>query len=460
MPLPQINRDPKQMREYLATRETYFQPDHWFNRLGPKEEHDLGRAAVALGAPVEVLRDATTRKPVAVEEIDAAGHKHTWGEREAHAVLIEVRHLAAEVVVRSRNRYSGKRIPSMVQTLLGSMIFNVHAYIEGPSGTAKSDVTSWISQALDIPWVRIDATSEKGVLDLLGGEVPSAGGAFIYSLVGALTPGALAVHIDEFPRLLATSSNALLQLLAEGAVSLNLAASGLGNRTVRVYGTFIGTGNPVVGYAGQGERNMATFDRLTAGEVSSLPGFDEYMELLERAQLGGGGKQDEPPIPLKFTFRQARAAMSWVLIHSARNDPNNLMRQLVLASYAISPRDYVRRWTTDDWSQWDLYTRELPRKRQAELEELRRRADDTLLEGSNPRGVLGVAKLARVLAATDYTQAGNPSLTVTPTAMGKAFRIGNFARLKPLPGCEDDVKSLLEDVVQFFFPGTPMDLPA
>ena len=369
-------------------------------------------------------------------------------------------------------QYPGKNILEAFDAIFIGLIFGRHVYIEGSSGIGKTQIVRELCSMLSLPYQQYDAYADATDLSLLGGEVPVMQNnaiAFSFERGPLLTPGLLGLVIDELPRLPASTSNVLLQAMAERKVSVSLVASGRGTATVLLSPHFIviGTGNPV-GYGGQGERSFALFDRFDIGIEMKHPGLEARRQILH--QQGGSAPRDEFRHKPTFTLSAINDLLDDVLISRL------LVPVMVTAAHALGPKDFVARTETESPARLtdDALNRfanlaapltadpnELVMWKAAqafygrhkdEVRALAAMVEENLTEGSNPRGEISVINNAKALALVRHlSKARWTPPEVHMDDLGQAFHWANYARLKTYPGAEGKRGALLDAARALFF---------
>ena len=347
-----------------------------------------------------------------------------------------------------RERLQGDGTRDVFFALLQGIISGEHVYVEGSSGTAKTYSMRLLCELLELPLAKIDATADASDFTIVGGEMLSAakadGSMFAFRRGPLLTPGAVALVIDELPRLPASASNALLQAMAERRVTVSRTAQKGGSQTVKLsdHLVVLATGNPV-SYAGQGERSRALFDRFWIGMLMTQPPDSSRLEMYQKGLVE---KQKTAPSPVDWsidlwTLRRVRRLVSV---------ENNLLtkeqlQSLLAVSHAVSPDDFTSAigWTCPTYD--DFAGRPTMDKRA--LKQLRELVNANLAEGSNPRGELSALRNAQTLFLMD-----RDAKVVDDAHLALGFAQANLARLKPFPNCEESVREIICRACQLFFP--------
>jgi len=410
--------------------ERYHSVENWGTQeLSEREKSDIERHKKLIGPPISAL-DSTQAK-------ETARHvSNHW--RNCRALAEE--------------RFSGRGIIRIFEGMYQGLIFGQNTYVEGSSGTAKTEAMRFLCRVINAPFGEFDASADTSDLNLLGGEIPGAapGGGieFRFQRGPVLKPGCLGLMIDELPRLPANASNVLLQAMAEKRTTVSLVATGRGDHTILLSPNFfvLGVGNPI-GYGGQGERSLALYDRFGIGLYMPQPKSDERVEMYKRFEKG-----DDVNIQVKisepeFTFNQAHAALYLMAFDE------DLRQRLAALSFAISPEAFRKRvnWNTCPYFDWLRSHKKLNKGSLSELQEL---VEDYLAEGSNPRGELHAIRNAQILALMDDTDdmRGNDRLKVRTRHLARGFRQANLYRLKPNPGCEEYTGIIITKALEVFFP--------
>ncbi|MCK1472846.1 MoxR family ATPase [Bradyrhizobium sp. CW10] len=368
------------------------------------------------------------------------------------------------------NRYPGTNILEAFDAIFIGLMFGRHVYVEGSSGIGKTQIVRELCSMLSLPYQQYDAYADATDLSLLGGEVPVSLNdsiAFSFERGPLLTPGLLGLVIDELPRLPASTSNVLLQAMAERKVSVSLVASGRGAATVLLSPHFIviGTGNPV-GYGGQGERSFALFDRFDIGIEMKHPGLQARRQILV-GQAASGSRNEFTSKP-NFTLSVINALVREVCM------PSIFFPILITAAYALGPKEFLRRtetenpgWLTSDsigrfgkssdeadqmervmWEAARVFTT----KHKDDARRLAEMVEENLTEGSNPRGEISVVNNAKALALVRHPSKATWTVPqVYLDDLGQAFHWANYARLKTYPGAEGQRGALLDAATALFF---------
>lgn len=348
----------------------------------------------------------------------------------------------------------------VARALLQGLLSGEHVYIEGSSGTGKTSTMELLCEMLDLPHARIDATADASDFSIVGGEMLSKNAdgqpAILFRRGPLLTPGALVIIVDELPRLTASASNALLQALAGRRVTVSRTAEKGGSQTIHLspHLTFLATGNPV-NYAGQGERSRALFDRFGIGMLMRHPPDGDRIEMYRSALKSPPRKQLRTVSFSTVEIKGNKYPFSFPLLELARCAvsstafvSDDLLTGLLLASYAVSPDAYCK---AVGW-ECEQIAREMgkPEFDLKSYEKLRGLVNESLMEGSNPRGELSAVRNAQWQFLLEPEQ--NCGM-VCSTHMAIGFAQANLARLKPFPGCEDRITEILRRACDLFFPG-------
>jgi len=358
-----------------------------------------------------------------------------------------------QIKPRAQRIYKGLKVMEVLEGMYSAVVFGVNAYVEGSSGTGKTSLMRFLCQIMQVPLAEFDASADASDLQLLGGEVPRGDNKFSFGLGPLLKPGAVGIMIDELPRLPALTANVLLQAAAERRVTVALPVTGSGDHVVLLSPGFfvLGVGNPV-GYGGQGERNVALWDRFGIGLYMPQPLSPERDEMLKSRLIPQPIDLMAPefektqaffePIPPSFSFREAHAALYCVNVDEEHR------QRMIAACYAISPDAFLRRvdWKTCPY--FNAASDELTSRQKTKLKELRKLVNENLAEGSNPRGEEHMLRNARALRLMDNQ---NNDFEVARKHLSTAFRMANRARLKTFPGCEDQVEPILDLASEVFF---------
>jgi MoxR-like ATPase len=396
----------------------------------------------------------------------------TAAKADTHTALTRFRGFAREYIERW---YPGNNMLDAFDAVFVGMAFGRHVYIEGSSGIGKTQIVREVCRMLSLPYEQYDAYADSTDLSLLGGEVPVMQNnalTFNFERGPLLTPGLLNLVIDELPRLPASTSNVLLQAMAERKVSVSLVASARGTATVLLSPHFIviGTGNPV-GYGGQGERSLALFDRFDIGIEMKHPGLEARRQILIQAAEGG---QNQPSFSHKpgFTLSAINRLRAEVKISRL------FVPVMVASAYALAPKAFAARTGTEDPAMkaddalkrleeegrsplhahpdevlmWQA-ARAFYGKHKDEVRALRAMVEENLTEGSNPRGEISVIRNAQALTLVRHKP---PEGSWTPPEvhwedLGQAFHWANYARLKTYPGAEGNRGALLDAAQALFF---------
>jgi MoxR-like ATPase len=287
-------------------------------------------------------------------------------------------------------RFAGQGVLRVFEGMYQGLIFGQNTYVEGSSGTAKTETMRFLCRMINAPFGEFDASADTSDLNLLGGEIPGAapGGGieFRFQRGPVLKPGSLGLMIDELPRLPANASNVLLQAMAEKRSTVSLVATGEGDHTILLSPNFfvLGVGNPI-GYGGQGERSLALYDRFGIGLYMPQPKSEERVKMYERFESGQDVNLQVNIAEPDFTFNQAHAALYRMTLD------DTLRQRLAALSFAISPEAFRKRvnWNTCFYFNKLRNDKELKALINKErLSELKNLVEDYLAEGSNPRGEL------------------------------------------------------------------------
>ncbi|MBW0365836.1 AAA family ATPase [Ensifer adhaerens] len=357
----------------------------------------------------------------------------------------------------------GDNIIEAFDALFIGLMFGRHVYIEGSSGIGKTDVARRLCSILSLPYQQYDAYADATDLSLLGGEVPVTENGvirFTFERGPCLTPGLLGLVIDELPRLPASTSNVLLQAMAERKVNVSLVASGRGSATVLLSPHFIviGTGNPV-GYGGQGERSFALFDRFDIGIEMKHPDIEARREIMY--QEGKPTPSKEFDVEPSFTLNGINALVREVSFSTL------FVPIMVTAAHALGPRDFLARTNTENPADltngkpagpsggervmWEA-ARLFARKHKNEVGKLSQMVEENLTEGSNPRGEISVIQNAKALSLVAHQAVGGwKTPEVYLSDLGRAYHWANYARLKTYPGAEGKRGALLDMARDLFF---------
>jgi len=392
---------------------------------------------------------------------------------EVHRDLTDFHARASEYI---NGRYPGGNILGAFDAIFAGLMFGRHVYIEGSSGIGKTQIVRELCSMLSLPYQQYDAYADATDLSLLGGEVPVVQNdkiAFGFERGPLLTPGLLGLVIDELPRLPASTSNVLLQAMAERKVSVSLVASGRGTATILLSPHFIviGTGNPV-GYGGQGERSFALFDRFDIGIEMKHPELEARRQILIQEAEGSLPEHSVFEHKPAYTLNAINRLVMEVQI------PRLFLPVMVTAAFALGPKDFVTRTGTespegvtddalsrfttklqapltadpDEALMWRA-ARIFFRKHKDEFRALRAMVEENLTEGSNPRGEISVARNAKALTLLRHPPSGGKwtAPNVRMHDLGQAFHWANYARLKTYPGAEANRGSLLDAARALFF---------
>ena len=375
-------------------------------------------------------------------------------------------------------RLKGPKAMEMLRAYFMGPIFGFNIYAEGTSGVGKTWTMNRLSEALDFPFSTLHARSDTSDAELIGEErlVRNATGennvAFAHGVV--TKPGVCGVLMDEFPRLPARSSNSCLQAMEDRwvRVPLNSLQRPDHKTTLSWSFCFIACGNPA-SYVGQGERNRALFDRFAIG-IEVVRPDDADSLLMYDAKDESVKLRDELKMFGSNTFRRLRGSLRFVqfIRHDTQNPHRDQFKQLLAASAAVSPAGYLRStgWVGGAHEQEtsrskDVWTPTLDelnkhfrsdaalKAKCAAISELREQVNENVLEGSNPRGELQVLEVARALRLLDDSDNGKKDgrFYVTNQHMKQAFIMANLVRLKPYPGCEESIRTVVEKAADIFF---------
>lgn len=375
------------------------------------------------------------------------------------------------------SRLKGEKALAMLRAYFMGPVFGFNIYAEGTSGVGKTWTMNQLSKLMDMPFADLHARSDTSDAEIVGEErlVPTASGknriAFAHGVV--TKPGACGVLIDEFPRLPARSSNSCLQAMEDKKVRVPLNSLFKPDHQTNLsrHFCFIACGNPA-SYVGQGDRNRALFDRFAIGVEVVRPDDQKTLDMY----LAKDNPIDLPDDFQRFgqnTFRKVKAA-TWFAEFANEGgykpfdatkplDQKNQFVQLMAASAAVSPADYLRRtgWVDAGTARGeDQLTPALEAYQKAfkgdsekrdQFAKLREQVNENVVEGSNPRGELLVLEVARALRVLDDEGDGHTRFVVKPTHMQQAFIMANLVRLKPYPGCEDAIRPIIESAANLFF---------
>ena len=427
--------------------EQYYSDSNWIAPLSQRDRDNLKRHRKLIGPPI--MPGDPKFNPQTIQRAIAANFTN--------------------VKFDLKDRFSGEGILDTGTGMYMSLIFGQNCYVEGSSGTGKTAMMRHISGLIDAPIAEFNASAEASDFSLFGAIVPQGSGTFQFERGPLLQPGAIALMIDELPRLPAQASNVLLQAMAERNVIVPLVGAGGGSTDVLLSPGFYvqGVGNPI-SYGGQGLRSEALFDRFAVGLTMCHPSTDERIEMYKAAQESvypntmtvseaGTTVVGSKHIIPEFTFREAHEALK----HSKSSD--GLLHQACAASYAISPSAFRKTVRWNDCRYYDdivnnrnntlkLFTRDM----KSQLKELEQLVNENLYEGSNPRGELALLGMnARILALLDgATPYSRPLKTfeVQIKHVREAFILSNRARLKAFPGSENEIEKILELAASLFLP--------
>lgn len=385
-------------------------------------------------------------------------------EKEKYDLLDDFRQFFHQARDYVHDLYPGTNILDAFDPLFIGLMFGRHVYIEGSSGIGKTEIVRRLCRILSLPYQQYDAYADATDLSLLGGEVPvTTNGSISFSFERGplLTPGLLGLVIDELPRLPASTSNVLLQAMAERKVNVSLVASGRGTATVLLSPQFIviGTGNPV-GYGGQGERSFALFDRFDIGIEMKHPGIEARSEILR--QHGNQRTTRAFDVKPHFTLNGINS-----LVQDVQLSPL-FIPIMVTAAHALGPKDFLDRTNTENPGKltkdkpdyvsngaervmWEA-AKQFAKKHKSEFGQLSQMVEENLTEGSNPRGEISVVHNAKALALIKHDVIGKwAPPQVYLDELGRAFHWANYARLKTYPGAEGKRGALLDQAKKLLF---------
>jgi MoxR-like ATPase len=365
-----------------------------------------------------------------------------------------------QVLGYAREWFVGEGTDHIMELMYRGLVFGFSSYVEGTSGTGKTERMRFLATATDVPIAEVNARTDISDLEFVGAELPDARMDIRFKPGALIKPGALALMIDELPRLPGPATNVLLQAIAERIVVLNLISTGRPDHKVRLspYFFVLGVGNPV-GYGAQGERSLALFDRFGQGALSMQPPSEARIDMYLARASGKKNREWERGRFGKFgfTLREARAALRLVTFRTTDdqgtdNVTSNLLKRLAAASAAISPRAFRDRSGWKNCPYLEEFTK-LSRANRDAVRDLEKMVEENLSEGSNPRGELAAVDSAQAIRLLDQPQdeGRKQRLVVAPRHMAQAFRLANQSRLKSYPGCEDQVEPLLDRACEIFF---------
>jgi hypothetical protein len=461
MPNP-IEFPAKEIHALKEWDERFQSPLNWTGeadaKLPDEATNNIEKTRRLLGPPVERLT---------IEEARAAANEY------ARKFELLEEHFA--------ERLKGPKAHAMLRAYFMGPVFGFNIYAEGTSGVAKTWTMNQLCKCLDMPFATLHARSDTSDAELIGEErlvksrnaAGKAESAIAFAAGVVTKPGVCGVLVDEFPRLPARSSNSCLQAMEDKwvRVPLNSLQKPDHQTYLSPHFSFIACGNPA-SYVGQGERNRALFDRFAIG-IEVVRPDDANTFQMYRAR-------DTPvQMPADFgrfehSFRKVKAATRFVTFEDDPDhgfklqeiDHRNQFGQLMAAAAAVSPADYLRRtgWVAgrldrDD----DVYTPVLQHfvqlfrkeagysERIDKLKKLRKKVNENVIEGSNPRGELLTLDVASALRVLDKSGDTTARFKVTPEHLKQAFVMANLVRIKPYPGCEDEIRPIVETAADIFF---------
>ncbi|MEL6498372.1 MAG: MoxR family ATPase [Planctomycetota bacterium] len=355
----------------------------------------------------------------------------------------------------TRQRFQGEHMVEAMEAMYIALMFGMNAYVEGSSGIGKTAAMRFLCKLIDAPFAELQASADLSDLHIRGDIIPVSGMKYALDRGPMLTPGAVGIFVDEFPRIPSTTTNVFLESMEFKQCTLSVPGREEASHTVLLSRNFfvMGAGNPR-GYGGQGERSLALWDRFRIGYNMHQPDSDARQQMYTEHQNSAGrhmlapreeGRDESVQVPPGFTFREVQAAASKVRV------PDDLRLALGAAAFAMTPKNFAERC---GWETCGAYTAittaaNFSRKRRAALDKLRDLVEENLIEGSNPRGELAIIDNARALRLMDQR---TDSFDVNRTHMRKALAYGVRSRLKTYPGCEGSVEEIIELTNTCFFP--------
>jgi len=379
-----------------------------------------------------------------------------------------------QVVRNVGDRLKGEKVRRVIELAFNSMVTSSHMYISGTAGTGKTTLVQLMCDELGIPWVRLDAQSDLADMQVLGGQVYHVGRGFEFQRGVILQPGCICCLIDEIPRLPTAQSNLLLQPAAERKVNLPLYGEGARQIRLSPHWTLVATGNPFF-YGGQATKNEALYDRFYIGVDMPHPDLEGRMDMLKNSKLtdqpgdyddadaaaeggterpvnpgdaakaatpSGGGA--ETKVQWSFTLSDVRAALRHVKVN------DDIRRIILQISYLVSPPSFRQRVSGQlarkltkkereaEWKKWFGPDKEALRKQADDIEQ---RTTQHIAEGSNPRG----EEICLFNTVVNALVSGN--LAVARAHVEEAVKCGLRFRLKPYPGADEEVASIIEDAI-------------
>jgi len=340
----------------------------------------------------------------------------------------------------------GDRVREAMEGVYEGIVSGQHIFLYGTAGVGKTTLVKHLCNVMGVPWDRLDGQSDMADIHLMGSFLPKQGG--IEFVPGPLLrPGNLVLLIDELPRIPASVSNILLQPMAERSLAFADLAAG-GTRQVQLSPGFvlIGTGNPFH-YGGMAQKNEAVFDRFGMGFDMPHPSNMHRKDMLKKTGNHTTARPlwlqpvGDPKGGLTLTLADIRVAASRVQISDAHLD------HIIAISSLVSPKEYCRRVQWEDAFPGLITTYATPQGfTESEAKQLwsafheinfEEMVDETVQEGSNPRGEEMMAGVARIAALADGR------IVVNDDDIAKAAMRCLRFRLKPHPSMEPMISEII-----------------
>jgi MoxR-like ATPase len=220
----------------------------------------------------------------------------------------------ARLIDRMEAQVVGQR--RLLERLVIALLSGGHVLIEGVPGLAKTRAVRALSQALDLPFRRIQFTPDLLPADLTGTQIyRPATGTF------DVRPGPIVTSVllaDEINRAPAKVQSALLEAMQEGQITV-------GDETIALPETFwvLATQNPIE-HEGTYPLPEAQLDRFLMKLVVDYPGRDSELAMLELPGVSEVPRRDsdartsdEPPLFGPADVLEFRAQAAGVLIAPA-----------------------------------------------------------------------------------------------------------------------------------------------
>ncbi|PPT77559.1 AAA family ATPase [Xanthomonas arboricola pv. populi] len=204
----------------------------------------------------------------AIEDIDAARHAAAEFKQVFNAIATEV----GRMIVGQRE---------VVDGVLTALLAGGHVLLEGVPGLGKTMLVSSISQAVDLPFSRIQFTPDMMPADIVGTSVladRADGGHELTFQEGPVV--ANLVLADEINRATPKTQSALLEVMQEKQITV-------GRRTIRMPEPFcvMATQNPV-DQEGTYPLPEAQLDRFLFKLVVGYPSEQDYHAIIDRTTGG------------------------------------------------------------------------------------------------------------------------------------------------------------------------------